>query len=247
LIRYGPDSSSTFYGHKLLICSKARWFEAASTNGFAESDSNDITLHNDDASALESMFRYIYGLDIMFPPGVPGVVLSIELYRVADKYDCPGMMAGIPATLVRLLDSALTIMANLSHSDGVKALSQIATTVYGYEASRPESKRSPIAMAFQDTVLRNKESDLLLRGLFHDVVCEVVKNIPEFGAHLLLGVMNPREGLARGTGTSFACLTTKHHCTECGDDFLVPVEGGAQGCCWGCGMYEDDWDVHRIR
>jgi hypothetical protein len=170
------------------------------------------------------MFRYIYRLGITFVAGVAGVVSSVELFRVADKYDCPGLMAGMPSTLARLLNVALNVMAGMSHSAAVEALSQVVTTVYDYEDTRPEAKKSPIAMALQDTGLWNKESDPLLRGLLHSVVCEVVEKIPEFGAHLLLGVMKPQEGLARDTGTSFACLTTKHHCAECGDEFLVPVK-----------------------
>jgi hypothetical protein len=104
------------------------------------------------------------------------------------------------------------------------------TAVYDFLDAQAEPKKSPVGVTCLDTLLKNQESDLMMRsGSLKDVVCEVARKIPEFGNRLFLGVVKPREGFVRGTGVAYAYLGTKHQCTECGEVMLVPAEQGVRG------------------
>jgi hypothetical protein len=59
------------------------------TTGFQEASAKQITLHDDDPDALETVLRYLYGLnpvDLAANETVAVVIRSVQVIITADKY-----------------------------------------------------------------------------------------------------------------------------------------------------------------
>lgn len=59
-INYGKNGGKTFFGHRVVMCSKSPYFAALCTGQWSESLSREITLKEDDPAALEAMFEWCY-------------------------------------------------------------------------------------------------------------------------------------------------------------------------------------------
>ncbi|KAF2649986.1 hypothetical protein K491DRAFT_573422, partial [Lophiostoma macrostomum CBS 122681] len=59
-IKYGTNGERIFYGHKIILCKYSRWFQAAFTGNFKESEDKEMTLHDDDPDALEVLVGFTY-------------------------------------------------------------------------------------------------------------------------------------------------------------------------------------------
>ena len=59
-IKYGPDGSLSFDGHRLVLSNSCKWFELSSNPGFLEAEARTITLKDDIPEALEALFEFCY-------------------------------------------------------------------------------------------------------------------------------------------------------------------------------------------
>ncbi|KAF2649719.1 hypothetical protein K491DRAFT_721404 [Lophiostoma macrostomum CBS 122681] len=110
IIRYGPLNAKVFYGHRQTLASESRWFRKAFEGQFfKESQDKEITLHGDDAAALDKMFEFIYfhksnqywyplsfGLEYL-ENRQARVDFQLNIYEAADKYDVPELLRQIPS------------------------------------------------------------------------------------------------------------------------------------------------------
>jgi hypothetical protein len=70
------------------------------------------------------MFQHIYELDITYSAlSIASVMFCIELFRVADKYECVSLLAELPIAFSGLLDRVLSNRVDLAHADAVDKLS----------------------------------------------------------------------------------------------------------------------------
>ncbi|KAF2113927.1 hypothetical protein BDV96DRAFT_647423 [Lophiotrema nucula] len=66
VLRYGKHGERTFHAHKIMLCSKSRWFRAALTGKFKESSDKEIVLQasaDQDPDAIYMMLQFMYGPD----------------------------------------------------------------------------------------------------------------------------------------------------------------------------------------
>jgi hypothetical protein len=99
-IRYGPDSSLRFDGHRLVLSNSSVWFQHCSNPGFIEATSPVITLSRDFPEALEALFEFCYcdTYTITFAGRSDFEIATNEFIQhariliVADKYMTEGLV-----------------------------------------------------------------------------------------------------------------------------------------------------------
>ena len=82
---------STYNLHRMVLCSQSKFFRNACTNGFSETHSKHIELHEDDPLMVKLMFDYLYtGLynDDEYETINPAVT-NAHMYVLGDKYEIP--------------------------------------------------------------------------------------------------------------------------------------------------------------
>ncbi|EAT89672.2 hypothetical protein SNOG_02941 [Parastagonospora nodorum SN15] len=178
VICYGNNGEGVFYGHKLQLSAKAQWFEKAFTHGFAETSADKVTLHEDDPAAVEGMLKHIYGKQLidLDCTGIEDVFFAIELYRIADKYDCPSLETEAPDLLGRLVAKFFDQLHIQEEMSGINDLYKITSAVYDFEETRSGSKRSPILRSLISCIFANNAakpfegSQVLSKGISKAVV-----------------------------------------------------------------------------
>ncbi|KAF2134680.1 hypothetical protein P153DRAFT_427337 [Dothidotthia symphoricarpi CBS 119687] len=192
IIRYGKEGERTFYGHKILLASRSRWFRAAFMRSFMEANAEEITLKEDDPEIVELMLKYAY--DTWTPMGLfwdnkhtSELLLDcIRLLEVADKYDFP--LLRVEATLgfqkwFVIYIHELAKQDEPDHAPFCKMIGEI------YKLSDDDRRRLTdylVELMADDTDLRT----LVDRGHVADVFKEAAEQVAEFGKDMLIACIN---------------------------------------------------------
>jgi hypothetical protein len=99
-IKYGPDSSVCFDGHRLILSNSSEWFQHCTNPGFTEATSRVITLNSDFPEALEALFEFCYcdTYTVTFAGKSDFEIAKNEFIQharilvVADKYMAEGLV-----------------------------------------------------------------------------------------------------------------------------------------------------------
>lgn len=185
------------------------------------------------------MLQHIYGKEVRYSPediSIEDVVFVIELYRVADKYDCISLAKEADITFAALLDNVLSKMVDQEHSIAVGGLFNIVNTVYDFEETQDESTKSPIREALMDAIVFNDFANPLGDSQkLAKVTTEVASRVADFGRDMYLGIMEQREAVIEQTETALLTISTSRRCPRCGTVWRLAIASSERGCCWNCG------------
>ncbi|TIA37526.1 hypothetical protein D6C79_08060, partial [Aureobasidium pullulans] len=85
------------YAHRIILRMWSPFFERALTSKFAVAQSQTFSLGDDDSpEAIWAMFRHMYNFEYTFGKDLNGenaLDYHIDVYEIADKYDCPSLRA----------------------------------------------------------------------------------------------------------------------------------------------------------
>ena len=199
------------------------------------------------------MFKHMYGkelVDLANSTSTEDMLFAIELYRVADKYDCPSLETKAPDLFERLVEKFVRSLDTQHGASGLDDLYNIASAVYDFEDSRGGAAKSPILKSFTSCIFGNKDttpfngSQKLLK-LTEDLAAK----IPEFGRDMFLELLQVRNKVAKLEG-SMPVLTFayKQTCPNCASTWSLDVFSGTDGNghCLCCGTFRPDWKHHRM-
>ncbi|THW29038.1 hypothetical protein D6D23_01414 [Aureobasidium pullulans] len=83
------------YAHRIILRMWSPFFERALTSKFAVAQSQTFSLGDDDSpEAIWAMFRHMYNFEYTFGKDLNGenaLDYHINVYEIADKYDCPSL------------------------------------------------------------------------------------------------------------------------------------------------------------
>ncbi|THW61736.1 hypothetical protein D6D20_04807 [Aureobasidium pullulans] len=83
------------YAHRIILRMWSPFFERALTSKFAVAQSQTFSLGDDDSpEAIWAMFRHMYNFEYTFGKELNGenaLDYHIDVYEIADKYDCPSL------------------------------------------------------------------------------------------------------------------------------------------------------------
>lgn len=225
-----------FYGHKFLLSTRSYWFEAAFTGEFQESESREITLHNDDADALEAMLHYLYHEKRKWIRRLDTdtyLLFCLDLYEVADKYDCPNVQE---AAHLDFCNGFKKYWNNAAFCEVAYGFREIVNKLY-------EGPQSLLKFSLQ-TILSHKESQLNgPLGKLRPLILRTARELAEFGRDILLHIMDQTGGQEPGKEGVAVELNFTHmvECPDCYGTWMKP-SGRIEGHCWECGEYFDSWD-----
>lgn len=240
-------SGRVFYGHKVILSSQSKWFQAAFRNGFKESTDEAITLYEDNADALEYVLNEAYKDDpstVREWNYVNDVHKSLAYFEVADKYEFPRIRA-------QTLDDFGNALYQFFHKSwdtpelllgATKAFCSIVSNGYRISGSDP---CNPIVGKILQLARGGVEEYLGIldchRTPSQYLYKEAAKVVPEFGRDLFLQLMSGvghKDGSQHGRNLA---LILQVDCPGCYLDFPMKLEYGPSGYCIRCGHFEPDW------
>ncbi|KAH7081345.1 hypothetical protein BKA63DRAFT_599696 [Paraphoma chrysanthemicola] len=252
LIRYGNHGERTFFGHKLLLATKARWFEAAFTGGFAEATHNEMTLKDDDPETVEAMFKLAYDQKIDLPNGNPpteNAVFAVALFKTADKYDYQELEVKTLNMLGEWINAVIDAF-NKQHGDAaLQSLLRALNAVYVYE-EETSNTRSMIKMCLMSVIFKHESTTPLGTPSLHsDLVNAAAAKIPEFGRDLYLGMVERRDSMSNDTACANLDIEAPVRCPTCNEiwSLYIAYLDDIEGCCWECGVSREDWRPYVVK
>ncbi|KAH7115866.1 hypothetical protein B0J11DRAFT_571642 [Dendryphion nanum] len=225
-IRYGLKGERIFYGHKIVLASHSRWFVAALEGNFRERDAKEITLQNDDPTAIERMLEWMYDSNgIYIFDNTPQKVTStgtlykyLHLFLVTDKYDVPELRDDILCYLygsfrcIWQAASSKSVSANNQRSAYVDELICFIDQIYKFPSL---VIRDILSSMFQ-------AQDRLNNGMM-DMVHELARKHARFAQDYLINMMGrarPKEDkLIRWT------FVYEARCGKCQETWVWPGLG----------------------
>lgn len=209
-----------------------------------ETGAEKVTLHEDDPAAVEGMLKDIYGkqpID-MNCTDIEDIFFAIELYRVADKHDCPSLETDAPDLLGSIVGKFFDQLHTQQEASRLDDLYKIVNAVYDFEETRSGSKmsptlQSPLSRIFSNDAAKPFEGSQMLSR----TSSKVAEQIPEFGRDMYMGMLNVQMNIFKEEGQMpLLSLVSKTKCSSCGSKRSLSISCGATGHCWNYGEFKDD-------
>ena len=230
-----------FYGHKFFLSTRSYWFEAAFTGKFQEKESKEITLHDDDADALEAMLYYLYHDKRKWTGRLDTdiyLLFCLNLYQVADKYDCPNVQE---AAHFDFCNGFKKYWDNAAHCEVVDGFPEIVSKLY-------EGPQSLLKYSLQ-AILNHEESQLTgSLGKLRPLILKTARDVAEFGRDILLHIMEQtgEQGSEKNDVAVTLEFTYTAQCPNC-DGKWMRLCGQNVGYCWSCGAHHERWNEYKVR
>ncbi|KAL8866173.1 MAG: hypothetical protein Q9174_006455 [Haloplaca sp. 1 TL-2023] len=141
-----------FKCHKVIVCTRSKFFEKACTSGFQESATSHIDLPEDNPVHIEAMLKFLYAMGSR--PEIPPIVdfldfthaevkrylyKEISMYALADKYGIPALCS----------TAALKVKGCLSRRYDPRELLFCVPLVYGSTPASDRTLRDTIVHYFE--------------------------------------------------------------------------------------------------
>jgi hypothetical protein len=179
------------------------------------------------------------------------ILYIINLFEVADKYDCPSLQDDASQIFTRCLSDYMFDLRGKDRTEQLqlaeKELLTIVTKVYDLSAGRTWEQLDILHTLIQEArkmsgACRGRESEGSIGHVLH-ILC---KKHVEFGRDMLLELLG--DSLDPCSPTD---ITVRHQvqCPKCNFKWMLPMSeesGWSKGCCWACGVYQDDWVHYRV-
>jgi hypothetical protein len=236
-----------FYGHKFLLSTRSYWFDAAFTGEFQENQAKEITLHDDNANALEAMLHYLYHEKMKWTGSLDTktyLLFCLDLYQVADKYGCPNVQGAAHSDFCSGFKKYWDKAAYHEAADGFR---EIVGKLYDGPQTTFEGRKSLLKVSLQ-TILTHRESQLNgPLGKLRPLILMTASEVAEFGQDILLHIMEQtgEQGIEKKGVTVELEFTHMVHCPDCDEVWMRP-RCETDGHCWKCGAHFDLWDELEI-
>jgi hypothetical protein len=166
-----------------------------------EGESNEIVLKDDDATAIEKMFEFIYSRrlapmdDVL--EGMELVWLAINIYQVADKYDVPDLLELAPQILKTYLENWADLCLGDCICDDeyrievneniMKDFGEIVQRVYAVTGGKTSCSFREALVNTTQTYDQFRITEP--RGPFSRLAVHAAKSCHEFGKDMFLSLM----------------------------------------------------------
>ncbi|KAF2134684.1 hypothetical protein P153DRAFT_427340 [Dothidotthia symphoricarpi CBS 119687] len=254
-VRYGQEGERVFYGHRIMLCSVSRWFQAAFTVNLQGNELQEITLEDDDTDAVQHMLYHAYGLP---SPSLPTASewldhlrYNLNLYQVAEKYSVPSLATMSVGCFKRHWDSYLDDI-DVAGEDVYHSYQDVVQRVYIVaRAQDGEHRRDhPLVKILLDGTITHqrisitKDHDKIL-----DLFTKAADDVAEFGRDIFVHMMNSTKPKTDTTGCISITWTNKFTCPECEHAWIRThdphVSEVVSGHCPECDTYFSDWNTQR--
>lgn len=189
-----------------------------------ESTKDEIELHDDDPAVLEGMFAFIYGVEIA-PGDTPldAVKFYLQLFWIADKYDCKSLVAAAPSMIDNQLPQLLTDLSSASPEHAAKVLDEVISDVYDTVESTESIKKTVLQRLFShpDT------SPLELAPKLSAAVHKAAANFAEVGRDMffvMLDLKGEKKGREYWTKVPGWCKVVEVKCAHCNHKWVRPAK-----------------------
>ncbi|KFY95514.1 hypothetical protein V500_02741 [Pseudogymnoascus sp. VKM F-4518 (FW-2643)] len=210
----------TWKAHRVIVCSRSSFFEAACTGNFKEAFTGAINLEHDDPLLVKFMMDFLYTGDYditreeLCAAKKSKLGIHAQVYSMGDRYNIAALLG------VAREKYAACLRYGPSCEGGLR---EDIHTVTEYLASIPEVYLPRASDSLRKTAVTFARTQLGLENwnkTLKPVLMQVIKDVPEFGEDLLHAFVNTP---IRGS------------CGECEQDQDVKI---GVNCCNHCG--EDD-------
>ncbi|KXS97761.1 hypothetical protein AC578_3189 [Pseudocercospora eumusae] len=161
--------------HKVIVCSRCKFFEKACDGRFKEAAGNVVTLPDDPPNAVAAMLQYLYTAaydDSSDQEGCAPLVFNFRVHIVADKYDLPGLVALAEHKFKSRVDSGRF---------GIIEIVDAVREAYKFESDPQKPLRQHIMGHLMGP------GHHLLRD---DAFIQVAKGVPAFSAQLVSEILS---------------------------------------------------------
>jgi hypothetical protein len=95
---------------------------------------DEVELHDDDPAVLEGMFAFMYGVQIasasLGDNPLDAVMFCLQLFWIANKYDCKALVAAAPSMWDRQPPQLLTDLTSVSPERAAEVLNKVIRAAY---------------------------------------------------------------------------------------------------------------------